>query len=188
MLSILKAYRKYDPATSSTLEILLFYPGIKALFFHRIAHFLWGLKLPLLPRGLCEFSRWITGIEIHPAAKIGRNLIIDHGMGVVIGETAIIGNDVLIFHGVTLGGTSFDRTHKRHPTIKDHVVIGAGAKIMGDIIIGEYSRVGANSVVIENVPPHTTVVGIPGKILKHGIDPGTELDHDDLFEEEKKKK
>lgn len=180
MFELLKTYRKYDPSTSSTLEILLFYPGVKALFFHRIAQFLLKIKVPLLPRGISELSRFITGIEIHPGAMIGKNLIIDHGMGVVIGETAVIEDNVIIFHGVTLGGTRFDRNTKRHPTLGSHVVVGAGAKIMGNIRVGDHSRVGANSVVVDDVPPHCTVVGIPGRILKHGIAPGCELDHDDI--------
>ena len=181
MLSLLKSYRKYDPATSSTLEILLFYPGIKALIFHRLANYFWRLGVPLLPRGISELARWLTGIEIHPAATIGRNVIIDHGMGLVIGETAVVGNDVLLFHGVTLGGTTFERGQKRHPTLEDHVVVGAGAKILGNITIGAHSRVGSNSVVVDSVPPHSTVVGIPGRIVGNtGVIPGHELCHDEI--------
>lgn len=180
MLNLIKAYRKYDPATTSSLEILLFYPGIKAIFFHRLANFFWHLKVPLLPRGIAEFSRWITGIEIHPAAKIGNEVIIDHGMGLVIGATAVVGNNVLLFHGVTLGGTTFERGKKRHPTLEDNVVVGAGAKILGNICIGAHSRVGANSVVIESAPPHSTLVGIPAKNIGKGVKPGHELCHDEI--------
>ncbi|MDB5038295.1 MAG: serine O-acetyltransferase [Bacteriovoracaceae bacterium] len=177
MFDLIKSYRKYDPAAKSSLEVLLLYPGIKALFFHRIAHFLSIQKIHFLPRLISELSRFLTGIDIHPGAKIGKCLIIDHGMGVVIGETAEIGDDVLIYQGVTLGGTHLE-ARKRHPTIECRVVIGAGAKILGDIRIGEGTRIGANSVVIDNVPAFSTVVGIPGKVIKRGIAPGDELCHE----------
>lgn len=178
MWKLIFDYRKYDPAARSALEILLFYPGVKALFFHRLANPLWRMGVPLLPRFISELSRFITGIDIHPGAKMGR-VIIDHGMGVVIGETAEVGDGVIIYQGVTLGGTSLART-KRHPTIRDHVVIGAGAKVLGAIEIGESSRIGANSVVVENVPPGSTVVGIPGKIIQRGVQAGDELSHEKI--------
>lgn len=176
-LYTLRNYRRYDPAAKSMLEILFLYPGIKAMFCYRISHFLFGAGIPFFPRLVCEIGRFISGIEIHPGAKIGRGLIIDHGMGVVIGETAIIGDDVIIYQGVSLGGTSLEPT-KRHPTIEDRVVIGAGAKVLGNITIGSGSRLGANSVVIESCPPNSTVVGIPGKIIKRGVQAGQELSHD----------
>ncbi|WP_456437737.1 serine O-acetyltransferase [Desulfurobacterium sp.] len=154
-----------DPAARSVIEVITCYPGLHAIWLHRIAHFFWEKKLKLLARMVSHFSRWLTGIEIHPGAKIGRRFFIDHGMGVVIGETTEIGNDVTIYHQVTLGGTS---THKgkRHPTIGNNVVIGAGAKILGPIKIGDNCKIGANSVVVRDVPPNSTVVGIPGKIVK----------------------
>lgn len=161
MFYTLRNYRKYDPAARSTIEIALLYPGIRAMFFYRIARALFVAHVPFVPRLLSEIARFLSGIEIHPGAQIGRGLIIDHGMGVVVGETAVIGNDVIIYQGVTLGGTSLAH-EKRHPTIEDHVVIGAGAKVLGNIVIGAGSRLGANSVVIESCPPHSTVVGIPG--------------------------
>jgi serine O-acetyltransferase len=177
MFKFIQSYRKYDPATKSSLEVLFLYPGVKAVFFHRVAHLLHRMKIPFFPRAIAEFSRFITGIEIHPAAKIGKNLIIDHGMGVVIGETAEVGDDCLIYHGVTLGGVDLNPV-KRHPTLKNGVVVGAGAKILGNIIIGECSRVGANSVVIKDVPAHSTVTGIPAKMISStGVVPGEELKH-----------
>ncbi len=153
-----------DPAARSKLEIIFCYPGLHALTFHRIAHFLWNHHLKLLGRILSHFSRWVTGIEIHPAAKIGKRFFIDHGMGVVIGETTEIGDDVILYQGVTLGGTTWTKG-KRHPTIEDHVVIGAGAILLGPIRIGHHSRIGSSSVVIHDVPPFSTVVGIPGKVV-----------------------
>jgi serine O-acetyltransferase len=180
MFDLIRAFRKYDPATKSSLEIFFLYPGFKAILFHRVAHALFRLKVPFIPRAICEFSRFLTGIEIHPGARIGRNLIIDHGMGVVIGETAEIGNECLIYHGVTLGGVDLNPV-KRHPTLGDGVVIGAGAKIIGNIKIGNYSRVGANSVVIREVPPNSTVIGIPARIVgQSGVKPGQELMHDQI--------
>lgn len=186
VLHTLRNYRKYDPAARSTLEIALLYPGIRVLIFYRLAHFLHRLSIPFFPRFFSELGRFLTGIEIHPGAKIGRGLIIDHGMGVVIGETAEIGNDVIIYQGVTLGGTSLAPT-KRHPTIQDHVVIGAGAKVLGNITIGEGSRLGANSVIIESCPPYSTVVGIPGKAIPRsgGVIPGQELQHEQIQEPNK---
>jgi serine O-acetyltransferase len=179
MLSFLKAYKKYDPATKSYFEILFLYPGVKAVFFHRIAHFLAKIKVPFLPRMISEFSRFLTGIDIHPGAEIGKNLIIDHGMGTVIGETSIIGSNVILYQGVTLGGTHLNR-EKRHPTIEDHVVIGAGAKILGNITIGTGSRIGANSVVIQNLPANCTAVGIPARVVGQGIQTGEELSHEKI--------
>lgn len=177
MLDILRYYRNYDPAAKSTFEILFLYPGIRAICLHRLAHLLFCLGFPFIPRMISELNRFLTGIEIHPGAKLGKNVIIDHGMGVVIGETAEVGDYVIIYQGVTLGGTSTGRT-KRHPTVKEHVVIGAGAKLLGAIEIGEGSRIGANSVVIDNVPAHSTVVGIPAKVIKRLVKPGEELNHD----------
>ncbi len=179
MLELLRAYRKYDPATDSSLEVLFLYPGIKALAFHRLAHFFYKRKIPFIPRMISEFSRFLTGIDIHPGATIGSNLVIDHGMGVVIGETAIIGDHVIIYHGVTLGGTDLKRV-KRHPTVGNHVVIGSGAKVLGNIHIGDYSRIGANSVVVSDVPERSTAIGIPARILPQGIAPGHELKHEEI--------
>jgi serine O-acetyltransferase len=181
VLSLLNAYKEYDPAARSRLEILLLYPGVKALGLYRLAHWLWNLGVPFLPRALSEFGRWLTGIEIHPAAKLGRDVIIDHGMGVVIGETAELGDRVIIYQGVTLGGTSLEKK-KRHPTLGDGVVVGAGAKVLGNIFIGENSRIGANSVVVDPVPPYSTVVGIPGRIIAMGVKPGEELSHEKIKE------
>lgn len=172
-----------DPAAGSRLEVLLAYPGIKALALHRLAHSLHSAGIPLLPRLISEFARWLTGIEIHPGARIGRRLFIDHGMGTVIGETAEIGDDCLIYQGVTLGGTDLAK-RKRHPTLENHVVVGAGAKVLGDIRIGAHSRIGANSVVIEAVPPHSTVVGIPGRIIPVGVNRGEETQHQKLSNRE----
>lgn len=165
MFALIQAYRRNDPAARSGLEVLLFYPGIKAIFFHRLAHPLHIWKVPLLPRFISEWSRFLTGIEIHPGARIGKRVVFDHGMGVVIGETAIVGDEVLIYQGVTLGGTHRERV-KRHPTVGNQVTIGAGAKILGNITIGNGARVGANSVVLESIPDGATAVGIPAKILK----------------------
>ena len=153
-----------DPAARNTLEVLFCYPGLHAIWGHRLSHRLWRSGLKLLARWLSQIVRGITGIEIHPGATIGRNLFIDHGMGVVIGETADVRNNVTIYHGVTLGGTSLQKT-KRHPTIEDHVVIGAGAKVLGAITIGAHSRIGANAVVVKSAPPNSVVVGVPGQIV-----------------------
>ncbi|MGH7935329.1 MAG: serine O-acetyltransferase EpsC [Candidatus Binataceae bacterium] len=154
-----------DPAARTTLEVALAYPGLHAIWFHRAAHWLWRHNLMLLGRLVSELSRFITGIEIHPGAKIGRRLFIDHGMGVVVGETAEIGDDVLIYQGVTLGGTSL-RKEKRHPTIEDHVMISAGASVIGPVRIGRGSRIGAGAVVVASAPPYSTIVGIPGKVIE----------------------
>jgi serine O-acetyltransferase len=181
VFSTIDAYKRYDPAAKSRLEILLLYPGIKAVALYRLAHFLHRIKCPLLPRLLSEVARFFTGIEIHPGARLGRNVIIDHGMGVVIGETAEVGDGVILYQGVTLGGTNL-AAGKRHPTIGDRVVIGAGAKVLGNILIGKESRIGANSVVTKSVPERSTVVGIPGRVLNsRGIVPGEELCHDDIM-------
>jgi serine O-acetyltransferase len=153
-----------DPAARSTLEVLLCYPGLHAVWGHRISHWLWKHRLKLLARWVSQLMRGLTGIEIHPGAKIGKRLFIDHGMGVVIGETAEIGDDVTLYHGVTLGGTSLNKG-KRHPTLGNQVVVGAGAKILGAITIGEKSRIGANAVVVKDVPPNSVVVGVPGQIV-----------------------
>ena len=151
-----------DPAARSKIEVFLLYPTIHALIAYRIAHYFYTKKLFFLARLISQISRFFTGIEIHPGAKIGRGLVIDHGMGVVIGETAEIGDDVLLYHGVTLGGTGKDKG-KRHPTVGNNVVIGAGAKVLGPIYIGSNSKIGANSVVLNNVPEGATAVGIPAK-------------------------
>jgi serine O-acetyltransferase len=151
-----------DPAARSVLEVVLGYPGLQVLWGYRLAHWLWQHKLKLLGRLLSQFVRFITGIEIHPAAQIGQGLFIDHGMGVVIGETAEIGEDVTLYHGVTLGGTRLQKG-KRHPTLGDRVVVGAGAKILGAITIGADTRIGANAVVVKSVPANSVVVGVPGQ-------------------------
>ncbi|MBI3546963.1 MAG: serine O-acetyltransferase [Gammaproteobacteria bacterium] len=163
-----------DPAARSTLELLTAYPGIHALAFHRISHRLWGWRLRLLARLLSQLARWLTGIEIHPGAKIGRRFFIDHGMGVVIGETAEIGDDCTLYHGVTLGGTTWNK-QKRHPTLGNNVVVGAGAKILGPLTIGNNARIGSNSVVVKDVPEGATVVGIPGRIIGPKTDPKSQL-------------
>ncbi len=153
-----------DPAARSALEIILAYPGVHALIGYRISHWLWSHKLKLLGRLNSQLVRFLTGIEIHPGARIGRGLFIDHGMGVVIGETAEIGDNVTMYHGVTLGGVSLEKG-KRHPTIGNGVVIGAGAKVLGPIVIGENSRIGANAVVVHSVPPNSVVTGVPGQVV-----------------------
>jgi serine O-acetyltransferase len=153
-----------DPAARNTWEVLFCYPGLHAIWAHRLSHWLWQRGLKLLARALSQITRGITGVEIHPGATIGRNLFIDHGMGVVIGETAEVGDSVTIYHDVTLGGTSLHKT-KRHPTIEDHVVIGAGAKVLGAITIGTHSRIGANAVVVKSAPPNSVVVGVPGQTV-----------------------
>ncbi|CUP59616.1 serine O-acetyltransferase EpsC [Clostridium baratii] len=155
---------KEDPAARSKLEVFLLYPSINALIVYRIAHKLYNKKCFFLARLLSQLARFFTGIEIHPGAKIGKGLFIDHGMGVVIGETAEVGDNVTIYHGVTLGGTGKDKG-KRHPTVKDNVIIGAGAKVLGPITIGNNVKVGANSVVLKDVPDNATAVGIPAKII-----------------------
>jgi len=153
-----------DPAAKTVTEVLLCYPGLHALLFHRFAHYLYIKGFVLLPRLVSQFSRFLTGIEIHPGAKIGEGLFIDHGTGVVIGETAEVGNNVTIYQGVTLGGTGKEKG-KRHPTVGNNVVISTGAKVLGNIVVADNARIGAGSVVLRDVPPNTTVVGIPGKIV-----------------------
>ncbi len=167
LMETMRAYRNRDPAARSNLEVLLCYPGLHALGFHALSHALWQRHLYTLGRCVSHLGRFFTGIEIHPGAKLGRRLIIDHGMGVVIGETAEIGDDVYIYHGVTLGGTSSEQT-KRHPTVGNNVIIGAGAKVLGAILIGNNARIGANAVVIAPVAADTTVVGIPARELQRG--------------------
>lgn len=163
MLDFLKAYKKLDPSASGYLEIALLYPGPKAIFLHRIANLFYRFKFYFIARFFSEFARWITGIEIHPGATVGKRLVIDHGMGVVVGETAIIGDDCLIYHGVTLGGTSQDKNKRRHPKIGNNVLIGAGAKILGAIEVQDFVKIGANSVVTTDCPKNSTIVGIPGR-------------------------
>lgn len=160
----IRAAMDRDPAARSPLEVILFYPGFHARVAHRLANALHRRGVPLLPRGIMHITRFLTGIEIHPGATIGRRFFIDHGMGVVIGETAEIGDDVMLYQGVTLGGTSTRRV-KRHPTLRDRVVVGAGAKVIGAIEVGENARIGAGSVVVMNVPINATVVGVPGHIV-----------------------
>jgi serine O-acetyltransferase len=164
MREYLESIYRRDPAARSALVVLTLYPGVHALVLHRLAHRLWRWRLRWLGRWISQLSRWLTGIEIHPGARIGRRFFIDHGMGVVIGETADIGDDVTLYHGVTLGGTSWEQT-KRHPTLGNGVVIGAGAKVLGPILVGENARVGSNSVVVKDVPAGATVVGIPGRVV-----------------------
>jgi serine O-acetyltransferase len=173
-----------DPAAKSVLEILLCYPGFHAVVLHRLAHRLYRAEVPLLPRVLSQFSRFLTGIEIHPGATIGRRFFIDHGMGVVIGETAEIGDDVLIYQGVTLGGTGNEKG-KRHPTIGNHVVIGTGAKVLGSISIGNNVKIGAGSVVVHSVPDFSTVVGIPGRVVKSRNPNQQVLEHGQLPDPER---
>ena len=153
-----------DPAARNTFEILTTYPGVHALLMHRLNHRLWNAGWKWLARWLSGLARWFTGIEIHPGAQIGRRFFIDHGMGVVIGETASIGDDCTLYHGVTLGGTSWEKG-KRHPTLGDNVVVGAGAKILGPIVVGDGARVGSNAVVLKPVPENATVVGVPGRMI-----------------------
>ena len=172
MNTYLESIIKRDPAARDKLSIILTYPGVKAVFFHHLAHNIWNYKFYLIARMLSQFSRFLTGIEIHPAAKIGKNLFIDHGMGVVIGETSEIGDNVTIYHAVTLGGSSpsidseRQRHEKRHPTVGNDVVIGSGAQIIGPIKVGNNSRIAANAVVVKDVPENATMVGIPAKAVK----------------------
>jgi len=167
-----------DPAAKSVLEILLCYPGFHAVLWHRFAHRLYSWGVPLAPRVISQFSRFLTGIEIHPGATIGRRFFIDHGMGVVIGETTEIGDDVLLYQGVTLGGTGGDKG-KRHPTLGNRVVVGTGAKILGNIRLGDNVRIGAGSVVVHSVPDNSTVVGVPGRVVRVR-DEGGPLEHGHL--------
>lgn len=161
----IKAAQDRDPAAKGAWEILLLYPGVHALITHRITHFLFKRKIPFIPRAISQIIRLLTGVEIHPGAQIGKGFFIDHGMGVVIGETAVIRDNVTIFQGVTLGGTGKE-TGKRHPTLGKNVVVGTGAKILGNITIGDNSYIGANAVVIKDVPHNSTVVGVPGHVTK----------------------
>src|SRR5580704_2345228 len=168
MLSLIRedvaTVMEHDPAAKSRLEVFLCYSGLHAVWFYRINHWLWNQHFFLLGRLLSQFARFLTGVEIHPGAQIGRRLFIDHAIGVVIGETAIVGDDVTLYQGVTLGGTGKEHG-KRHPTIEDHVVVGGGAKILGNITVGRNCRIGAGSVVLRNVPEDSTVVGVPGHII-----------------------
>ncbi|MBI2958014.1 MAG: serine O-acetyltransferase [Chloroflexi bacterium] len=168
-----------DPAARSALEVVLLYPGLHAMWAYRIAHFLWRHKLHFWARMISESARWFTGIEIHPGAVIGRRFFIDHGMGVVIGETSEIGDDVLMYQGVVLGGTTLEKA-KRHPTIGNNVVIGSAAVLLGPIVVGEGARVGANSVVVKSVPPGVTVVGVPGRIVESMQEEAKTLEHGKL--------
>ena len=164
-----------DPAARTTFEVLLNYPGLHAIWIHRLSNRLWRANWKLLARILSTFSRWLTGVEIHPGATLGRRFFIDHGMGVVIGETSEIGNDVTLYHGVTLGGTSWN-AGKRHPTLEDNVVIGAGAQVLGPITIGKGGKVGSNSVVVKDLPANATAVGIPARIVNSKNNPNSLLD------------
>jgi serine O-acetyltransferase len=176
LLTDLRTIYERDPAARNWLEVLFCYPGLQALLFHRLAHRLHKTGIPFFPRFISHLGRFFTGIEIHPGAVIGKGVFIDHGMGVVIGETAIVGDHALIYQGVTLGGTGKE-TGKRHPTIGSHVVVGAGAKVLGNINIGDRVRVGAGSVVLRDVPSDTTVVGIPGRITRQNNSNGDVLAH-----------
>lgn len=162
---LLGAYQKRDPAARSKLEIFLLYPGVHAVIFHRVSHFLWTHKLHFFARLNSQLCRFFTGIEIHPGAVIGRRLVIDHGMGIVIGETTEIGDDVLLYHGVTLGGTGKEHG-KRHPTIGNNVMIACGAKVLGPFKIGDGARIASNAVVLQEIPPDATAVGVPAKVVR----------------------
>ncbi|MBN3946869.1 MAG: serine O-acetyltransferase [Nostoc sp.] len=187
MLSILRAdFRiifERDPAARNWLEVLFCYPGLQALLFHRLAHWLYTVNLPFIPRLISHLARFLTGIEIHPGAAIGQSVFIDHGMGVVIGETAIVGNYALIYQGVTLGGTGKE-CGKRHPTVGENVVFGAGAKVLGNIQIGNNVRIGAGSVVLRDVPSDCTVVGVPGRIIYRSGVRVAPLEHNNLPDSE----
>lgn len=172
-----------DPAARNWLEVLFCYPGLQVLLFHRLAHWLLLLGVPFIPRFISHFARWITGIEIHPGASIGRGVFIDHGMGVVIGETAIVGDYCLIYQGVTLGGTG-KQSGKRHPTLGENVVVGAGAKVLGNLEIGNNVRIGAGSVVLRDVPSDCTVVGVPGRIVHRSGVRVNPLEHGSLPDSE----
>lgn len=178
-----RAARERDPAARSTLEVVLCYPGVHAVWGHRVAHRMWGRGARTSARLVSAIVRMLTGIEIHPAAVIGPRLFIDHGTGVVIGETAELGSDVTLYHGVTLGGVDLMPT-KRHPTIGDRVILGAGAKVLGPVCVGHDSRIGANAVVVKDVPPNSVVVGVPGQVIARSRprEPDAPLDrHDDLL-------
>jgi serine O-acetyltransferase len=171
----IKAVFERDPAARSTMEVLLCYPGLHAVWLQRVSHWFWEHHLFLMGRFLSHFARFLTGIEIHPGATIGKRVFIDHGMGVVIGETAEIGDDVTLYHGVTLGGVSLEKV-KRHPTVEANVVIGSGAKVLGPFTVGKGSRIGSNSVVIKEVPANATVVGVPGRVVMTGDKPVEKAD------------
>ena len=173
LIETLQAYQRNDPAARSKLEILVLYNGVHAILIYRLSHWLWRHHLRFLARLLSQLAKWLTGVEIHPAATIGRRLVIDHGTGIVIGATTEIGDDCLIYQGVTLGGTGIAQG-KRHPTIGNDVMIGSGAKVLGAIQIGNHSRVAANSVVLRDVPNHSTVVGVPGRVVRIN---GEKTDH-----------
>ena len=175
MIDDVRSVFKRDPAARNVFEIITCYSGVQAVIIYRFTHLLWRYKLYWLARFISTFARWITGIEIHPGAVIGRRFFIDHGMGVVIGETSEIGDDCMMYHGVTLGGTSWDKV-KRHPTLKDGVIIGAGAKILGPITLGKNVRVGSNSVVVKSIDDNCTVVGIPGRVLKKKVSDDDQFD------------
>jgi serine O-acetyltransferase len=177
----LQAVFERDPAATSRLEVFLMYSGFHALLAYRIAHWLWKSKVPFFPRLISQIARWITGVEIHPGATIGTGFFIDHGMGVVIGETTEIGDYVTLFQGVTLGGTGKERG-KRHPTLGNHVVVGAGAKVLGGIRIGDNVKIGANAVVLRTVPANSTVVGNPGRIVRYDGErlPEATMDHTNI--------
>jgi serine O-acetyltransferase len=181
--SDIKAVFDNDPAARGIFEVLFTYSGLHAIWSHRIAHWFYMRKLYTVARFISQCSRSVTGIEIHPGARIGQRFFIDHGMGVVIGETCVIGDDVLLYQGVTLGGTGKEKGEKRHPTIGNNVVISAGAKVIGSFLVGDNSRIGANSVVLTEVPSDSTVVGIPGKIVKrNGVRVVGRLDHDRMVD------
>ena len=178
LLETLDAYKRRDPAARSRLEILLLYPGIHALIGHRVAHCLYRWRLKFLARLVSQITRHCTGIEIHPGAKIGRRFVIDHGMGIVIGETSEIGDDVLLYQGVTLGGSGKEK-HKRHPTLGNGVLVGSGAKILGSFRVGDNARVAANAVVLEEIPANATAVGIPARVVRIAGKRVDDLDHCD---------
>ena len=179
--SDIKTILERDPAAKSVLEVILCYPGLHAIVFHRMAHALHKRGLVLLPRVISQIARLLTGVEIHPGAKIGERVFIDHGMGIVIGETAEVGDNVTMYQGVTLGGTGKEKG-KRHPTVGNGVVIGTGARVLGPIVVGDYAKIGAGSVVLNNVPTHTTVVGVPGRVVIYEGErvPSVDLNHEEM--------
>jgi serine O-acetyltransferase len=183
MFGDIRAVMSRDPAARGccgVIEVVLSYSGYHALKMHRLAHFLLRMGIPLLPRFVSQISRFFTGIEIHPGARIGKGFFIDHGMGVVIGETTIVGDDCTLFQGVTLGGTGKE-SGKRHPNLGNHVLVSAGAKVLGNITIGDYCKIGAQSVVLKDVPAHCTVTGVPGRIVRQrGVKMDNDMDHADL--------
>ncbi len=172
-----------DPAARNWLEVLFFYPGFQAILSHRLAHWFYCLGMPLLPRLISHLSRFLTGIEIHPGAKLGRGICIDHGAGLVIGETAVVGDYALLYQGSTLGGTG-NKSGKRHPTLGTNVIVGAGALVLGDVQIGNNVRIGAGSVVLRSVPADCTVVGVPGRVIRRAGDPASPLEHSHLPDSE----